>query len=1132
MSLKLIAGSSGSGKSYTLYKNIIEESQKNPETNYIVVVPEQFTMSTQKELVRLHPAHAISNIDVVSFARLAYRIMEETGESGREVLDEIGRSLILRKVAGEKEKDLTILAGNIKKVGYISEMKSAISEFTQYGVGTEDLEELLANGGVTGALERKLKDILIIYKAFREDIAERYIIAEEVLDCLSALAAKSQILKGSIIAFDGFTGFTPIQYKVLGQLLKCASEVQVTVTLHGRYSAGDEPAENDLFRLSKTTINKLWALADSVGCKVEDILYIEDNYRLSQNSELLFLEENIFREGIARFEGECRNISIQSCPDPVRELEAVAGEISRIVREEGYRYRDISIVTGDVATYSRLAGPVMRRFGIPCFMDYKRDVMGNPFIECILSALAAICDNFSYDSMFRYLKSGILMVPEEDLFLLENLCIARGIRGSRWTQKWRMRKKDSFTKEEMERINVLREKTIGPLSTLKSGFGKKSTGLEKTRALYDFLVEIGAQQILKDKEQQFAEAGDTALEKEYSQIYKYVIDLLDEYAALLGNEELTKEEYVQILEAGFAEARIGIIPPGMDRVTLGDITRTRLGDIKVLFFVGVNDGTIPAGDNGGGIISQTERAILSEKISMAPTVREKTFIERFYLYLNLTKPSRKLYVSYSNIDSGGKAVLPSYLILVLTGMFGKSILHYDLDHSGLERIVTPESALSYLTEHFIDAKEGREDELWRDLYRWYANNEEYKHRLEGFKEAAASVYDPGDDNLGKDLASKLYGEVLYNSVSRIEDFTKCAFAHFLKRGLELSEREEFGMDFMSYGNIVHGVLERVANDFIKGEYSWQTVPEEVLDSLVEESVASVAEDMFSDYFADNPRNKYEYKRINNMVKNTARAIQHQMKAGLFSQVCAERQFEYKLKTDDGENEVSFSGKIDRMDVYEEKDSGKVYLKIIDYKTGPKDFEVTELVEGLSIQLAVYLEAATRVASEAYPGKETVPAAVLYLQPINPIAEGDLHITQDKLDDALFNSFRTKGLCNGDPGIARLMDRECRAGGASRILPVKIDGSGAGVSKSNVVSSQTFSNMREFVNKKIRELSGRIISGEAQINPFVEGEDSCKYCRFRPVCRIDGRIPGYPVRSLDTDKEAAWKKINGEGDNNA
>lgn len=1126
-----------------LFEEIIKKSIENPNINYIVVVPEQFTMSTQKELVRLHPNHSISNIDVVSFARLAFRIMEETGRINVEVLDEIGKSLILRKVAADLEDDLTILKGNMKRIGYISEMKSIISEFAQYEIDVTDIEDLITKGEMTGALQYKLEDIIKLYKGFREEIKDKCITPDEVLDCLADAVSESKILKDSVVAFDGFTGFTPIQYNVLSKLFAYTKMVLVTVTIDPKVASDKNIIEQELFRLSKTTMKSLTDLAERNNCKVLDSIVINDNKRLDDNAELSFLEQNIFRFKYAKYNNAAENIKVIPCDNPEKELELIAGEISRLVREEGLRYKDISIITGDVAKYSRFAGKIMDRFGIPIFMDYKRDVMHNPFIECIRAALGAIKDNYSYISMFRYIKSGMITADYEDLCLMENFCIAKGIRGhKRWNSQWEYHDEDSrdvenrkFTPEEMERINNTRQLIIEPLECLCDVFHSKSGAATKTKAVYEFLCKLEAEEKLRELAKQFGDSGQLELEKEYSQIYKTVITLLETFVRLMGEDEISTDEYMQILDAGFSEARIGVIPPGHDQVILGDITRTRLADIKVLFFAGVNDGIIPATDAGGGIISQSERAHLSKDITLAPTLREKSYIQRFYLYMNLTKPSKKLYLTYSGTDADGSSMRPSYLISTITDMFGKEIIT-SLNNDSLERnnIVTPESALTFLTEHFEAAKKGNSTEVWRDLYRWYLENDEYSKKVNALKKASGVYYSPQQDNIGEELARKIYGEFLKNSVTRLEKYATCAYAHFLEYGLGLRERDEFEFSNRELGSAIHDALENFSKEMMSKEYSWTTLPQELLDSMADECVETTADELFSDLLKSSKRNEYMIGRMKRIMKRTVWAISRQMKSGEFEQKYAEQRFEYLAgdKNSSTDTKVWVKGKIDRMDIA--KKGNDLYVNVIDYKTGTQKFDMTKFYYGLSMQLAVYLDAAMKAMKKAEPNSNIIPAGVFYYQVNDPMVEGKIDSTKEELEDQITKAVKLNGLYNSDPEVMRMIDGEI--GSSSKVIEggIKKDGSLNDAALKSSVSQEEFDAIREYMNQHFSKCATKIMQGDGTVNPYkLNKNNGCEYCSFSSVCGFDSNIPGYSFNELEEkDKETIMNSICNKEEENA
>ena len=426
MSLKFVFGPSGSGKSYQLYDYVIRESVKFPDRQYIVLVPEQFTMQTQKDLVMQHPNHGIMNIDVLSFVRLAYRIFEETGGQALPVLDDEGKNLILRKIAGDYEKDLKVLKGNMKKLGYISEVKSVLSEFDQYDIGEEELRQMKAAAGENSRLYYKLQDLEVLYIGFKKYLEDRFITKEELLDALCRVVKGSDILKESTIVLDGFTGFTPVQNRLLGELLEVCREVIVTVTMDDRENPYVYKHPYQLFALGKHTVTSLIQIAAERKVSVEDplCLYERPLYRFCDNSAMEFLERNIFRYSKECYKEKQGAVRIHVARNPREEAMKAAGRVRNLVRTKGYRYRDIGVIVSNMEVYGDDLGQAFDLYEIPVFMDHKRSILLNSFVEYIRSLLNMVKDNFSYESVFRFLRTNLSGFTYGEVDELENYVIA------------------------------------------------------------------------------------------------------------------------------------------------------------------------------------------------------------------------------------------------------------------------------------------------------------------------------------------------------------------------------------------------------------------------------------------------------------------------------------------------------------------------------------------------------------------------------------------------------------------------------------------------------------------------------------------------------------------------------------
>ena len=673
MSLKFVFGPSGSGKSYQLYDYVIRESVKFPDRQYIVLVPEQFTMQTQKDLVMQHPNHGIMNIDVLSFVRLAYRIFEETGGQALPVLDDEGKNLILRKIAGDYEKDLKVLKGNMKKLGYISEVKSVLSEFDQYDIGEEELRQMKVAAGENSRLYYKLQDLEVLYIGFKKYLEDRFITKEELLDALCRVVKGSDILKESTIVLDGFTGFTPVQNRLLGELLEVCREVIVTVTMDDRENPYVYKHPYQLFALGKHTVTSLIQIAAERKVSVEAplCLYERPLYRFCDNSAMEFLERNIFRYSKECYKEKQGAVRVHVARNPREEAMKAAGRVRNLVRTKGYRYRDIGVIVSNMEVYGDDLGQAFDLYEIPVFMDHKRSILLNSFVEYIRSLLNMVKDNFSYESVFRFLRTNLSGFTYGEVDELENYVIALGIRGyKKWQESW-IRRPKYLEEENLEILNHNRVRLVEKVDTLVYVLRQRSkTVKDVTMALYEFMVREELQLKLQRQSEAFQEAGELALAKEYSQVYRILIELFDKFVELLGDEKVTMDEYLKLLDAGLEEARVGVIPPGIDQVVVGDMQRTRLKDIKALIFVGANDTFLPGALIRSGLLTERDRdKFATGKIHLSPGGKEKAYEQKFYLYMNLTKPSETLDIYYSKVSADGKSIRPSYLIQEMQRLF-------------------------------------------------------------------------------------------------------------------------------------------------------------------------------------------------------------------------------------------------------------------------------------------------------------------------------------------------------------------------------------------------------------------------------------------------------------------------------
>lgn len=1137
MSLRFCFGPSGSGKSHRIYEEIMQRAAEEPGRNFLIIVPDQFTMQTQKDLVMRSDRDGILNIDVLSFGRLSHRILEEVGTKEMPVLDDTGKSLVLQKVAADLKEQLPAMGSLLHKQGYIHEVKSAISEFMQYGISTQDMDKLITSAQKRGALAMKLKDLKTLYRGFQDYIRDHFITTEETLDVLRRSLSKSKILKGSVVVFDGFTGFTPIQNRLIQELMRVCAETIVTVTI----GVGEDPykmdGEQKLFHLSKKTVADLEKLAAEAEVERGEDLFVKGGpNRFAKAPALHYLEQNLFRYQYEPYAGEQQEIHMFEALSPREEVHQTALHIRHLIREQGMSYRDIAVVIGDLEGYASYVETEFGQLEIPCFLDRTRGIVLNPMIEYIKSALQLYIKDFSYDTVFHFLRSGMADISREEIDELENYVIRTGARGyrtysrlfTRRTEELQENAEGSEQAEEktMERLNRIRQQFMDAVEILHMGSQEKAG--DYVSHLYDFLEQNQVQQKLLNYQQQFEKEGDLSRAREYAQIYRLVMDLLDQVYELLGEEEISRQEFADILEAGFGEITVGTIPQNVDRIVVGDMERTRLKQVKVLFFLGVNDGNIPKNASKGGIISDMDREFLIESgTEMAPSPRQQMYIQRLYLYLNMTKPSEQLYLSYAKVNSEGKGIRPSYLIDTVRKLFPAMSVEYPQNRSRLEQIEGKQEGARYLAEELREYVEGTlPEEERQDFYLMYRAYEADAAGRDLLTRAAFRRY--RESGLSRIVARALYGQQLENSVSRLETYAACACRHFLQYGLSLQEREEFGFEASDMGTVYHAVLENFAGKLAESNLTWWDFTEDFAAKAVKESVEAYAATYGETVLYSSARNEYAITRMSRILTRTVLTLQKHLKQGSFQPDDYELSFRFaedldSIHVDLSEDEkMHLQGRIDRIDVSE--DAEHVYVKVIDYKSGNRKFDLAALYYGLQLQLVVYMNAAMEMESRKHPDKEIVPAALLYYHIDDPTIETPVELTDEQINEQILAKLRMNGVVNSDPEVVERLDRYMQD--KSVVIPVEKKKDGSFSARSGVLSREEMQLISSYVDAKIRSIGREILDGKIAANPYEKGnEEACTYCAYKKVCGFDGSIPGYEKRQLeDLDKQALMQRM--------
>ncbi len=1126
MAVQFILGASGAGKTEYLYQTVIRQAAEHLDTTYYFLVPEQFTLQTQKDLAMRHPAGGIFNIDVISLARLSHKVFEELGGEKRTILKDIGKSMVIKRILNECADKLALFSSNVLQSGFVEEVKSLLSELYQYGIGEQQLREMIEKTGDSPLLCKKLNDVLILYQAFERFLGERYMTSEGIYDVLAECIEESNLLKKCVIVMDGFTGFTPSQYALLKKLMQQAENLYLAFTLeegaYRRMERAGMPRSHELFYMSCRSLKQVEELARDAKCEVLPPVFPKpERTRYQEGSLLAHLEHQLFRYPVqpmkeeaykqaAFTEGGCTpELVLQEEAGSREECRFAATEAARLIQEEGYRYRDIAVICSDITAYGERLLQEFEKAGLPAFLDYKKNMSENLCADYLRATLKIAEQGLTTENVISYLKNILSGWQPEDVWILENYCLAVGVKGWQFSHEWKKTYR-THTEISLSKLNELRVRVVEELSPVLTLFGKKdATVKEWTTGLFFFLKERRVEQRLRSMQEEFLKQGDRLRAREYAQVYRVLLELFDQLVELMPEEHLTKKEYRELVETGLHEAKVGLVPTGSEQIVIGDMERTRLKDIRALFFLGVNDGRIPAPGGGRGILSDKDRKQLLEgNLELSPDSAAKACFGQFYLYMNMTKPKEHLYLTYARVGDDGKSARISYLIGKVKALFPELSIGVTKESSA-EALVQNDLGRRAFLDGLRKFAAGEAEEEFAELYRFFSAHAGEKEKERLLMAAAARQE---REQLQTETAKRLYGERLLGSVTRLEQYAACAFAHFLKYGLMLEERKEYELAAPDVGNLYHDALKRFGEELLARGTLWQEIDPEERNILAGQCARAAVEDYMNDIFASSSKNAYMVQRVERTLKRTVEVLSEQLNGSGFTPAGFEEEFYHT------DRNLSLYGKIDRYDTCEI--DGKRYIKIVDYKSGIKDFEPERLYYGLTMQLATYMTAAV----ERFQG---IPAAMFYYHIDNPIVDKS---DNPKLE--ILKKLRVKGLVNEKTKVIQNLDHaflDAAGGLAASVksfrIPVETDKEGHLKKSSKVADAERFAQISDFVFDKLSKEGQQILEGDVRIAPYRLGNsNACEYCSYTAVCGFDKRNGStYRVLPHKTDEEA-WDAI--------
>ena len=910
MSLQIIYGTAGTGKTSYLFQEI--QTKVELHTNYPIkiITPEQFSFTAEKQLLATSPNKSMLVAEVITFARMAYRILNEVGGKTRMHLSSAGRSMLIDYILLTKKNDFAFLGSSDENVEMIARQ---LTELKKHQVSVEDLKEVIQKTE-DKYLKTKLQEVVGIYDIYSKEIENNYIDENDGLTLLAQKIEQSQEFQNCDIYIDEFAGFTTQEYEIIRKLLKQSHKVTITI-------CSDNLEENtnpdiDIFYTNKKTANKIIEIAKQEKVTIEEPINLNDSILevgRFKTPELVHLAKSISSPFYKKYEKEVEAISLLLSNNPYSEIEQVAIQITKLVKQ-GYRYEDIAVITKDIATYSSLCKIIFASYQIPVFIDEKKDFSNNILVKLILTLLDIFAKNWSYESVFGYIKTGFLNLEESEISTLENYCLKWGIKGSKWYGDWKFHDE---TEEEKQSILYSKEQIVKPLLEFKKSLQKVKTVKEITTSLYKFLKENNIQEQMAKKVQKLKEENRLEKAKEYEVSLKIIIELLDEIVLVLGEQSITFDKYAKILKMGLAQSDLGIIPASQDQVIVGDVDRSRSHKVKALFLIGLNDGKFPSVQKDEGILDDQDREYLKQQgVEIAKGSIEQLYDDNFNIYKAFTTAEEKLYLSYVSSDSEGKSLRPSIMINKIKRIFPNLKEQSDVVNRKSE-ILLKNTTFDELLIQLRNLKEGAKiDPIWLNVYKYYLVNEPEKlqRSMQGVE------YENKPEILKEENLQKLYGNTLKTSVSRLEQYKACAFSYYLKYGLKLREKNTFEVAAIDTGNFMHEVIDSFFERLDEEQISVKQIEVDEVKRITEEIVEEKLSLKKYDIFSSIPRYRILAQRLKKVIVKSMEYIVESIQNSEFEIAGHEIEFKegkeyppivFELK--DGKK-VEITGKIDRMDI--------------------------------------------------------------------------------------------------------------------------------------------------------------------------------------------------------------------------
>ena len=1083
MGLRIIYGKAGSGKSQYIYNEINEKIKDNKKI--YIITPEQFSFTAEQKL--MENRKSIIGAEVITFNRLAYRVINEIGGVIHTNLTKCGKAMLIYSILQSEKNNLTFLNKSDENIEIcmriISELKKHAVTIAEFKKVQEKIENKY--------LKNKLKDIILIYEKFESKIENNYIDETDLLTILAENIDKIDLIKNSEVYIDEFAGFTEQEYQAIKKIIKIANNVTITFCTDN-LDLNSDP-NTDIFYPNKVTYNKIISLLDK-NEKIETI-NLEKIHRF-KNEELGYIEEYLYSTKVQKFETN-KNISLFLAKNYYSEIENVAIKINKLIKEENLKYKDISIITKNTDNYSSLIKTIFEKYEIPVFIDEKRDLNQNIIVQYILSILEIFNKNYSYESIFNYLKTGFVEIDENDIFKLEKYCIKYGIKNNKF-------KKDFIygKKEDVDYLNDLRTNIITPLMDLKEKLDEEKTAKNISKQIYLFLINQNIENKINQKINKLKEENLLDLAKEYEESYKIIINILDEINLIFGEEKITIDKFIRILKIGLKNSELGKIPASQDQVIVGDTDRSRSRKTKVVFIIGLNDGVFPSINKNQGFLDDEDRENLkTENIEIAKGTLENLYDDNFNIYKAFTTAEEKIFLSYASSDNEGKSLRASNLIFRIKKIFPNLIEESDIIKKENLNLINEKISYDELILKINEMENGiNPEKLFYILYKYYEQNKKYKNIL---NENIKYINFKLNEKIKKENIQKLYGNKLNTSISKLEKYNSCPFSYYLQYILKLKEKEELKVQSFDTGSFMHDVINTFFEEINNLGIKLNSISDEEIENIINKIINEKLLNENNYIFTSTEKYKLLVQRLKRIIIKSLKYIIQSLVQSEFKLEGTEVEFgekgKYKpiiLNLEDGKT-VEIIGKIDRIDVAQ--DENKKYVRIIDYKSSVKNIDFGNVYAGLQLQLITYLDAVCKI-------EDFVPAGILYFNLLEQLINSSKKISEEEIEQKIKNNFKMKGLILADVKVAKMQDKNLEKG-KSEIIPAYIDKTGTLSPKlSSIASQEEFTKLQKYINKTIKQISNEIFKGNIELKPYYKNKNTpCEYCSYKNMCGFNSGI---------------------------